>query len=53
MEIIGMFFLVGIILYGFLALVNWSPNLKEWTGFSRFLMGVWGVVFVIRMIDEV
>ena len=52
MEIVGMFLSIAVVMYGFLALVNWSPNLKEWTGFSRFLIGVLGIVFLIRLFDE-
>jgi hypothetical protein len=52
-ETIGIFLSVAVVMYGFLALCNWSPYLKDWSGFSRFLMGVWGVIFVIRIIDDV
>ena len=49
---IGTFLLIGIVMYGFLALCNWNIHLQDWTGFSRFLMGVLGVIFFISMLDE-
>ena len=52
METIGMFLVIGVVAYGFLALVNWSPNLKDWTGFSRFIMGAIGVIFLIALVDD-
>ena len=52
METVGLFLSIAVVTYGFLALVNWSPNLKDWTGFSRFIMGAIGIVFLIRLFDE-
>jgi uncharacterized membrane protein YcjF (UPF0283 family) len=52
METIGLFLGIAVVAYGFLALVNWSPNLREWTGFSRFIMGAIGVIFLITLFDE-
>jgi hypothetical protein len=52
MSVIGIFLLIGIAMYGFLALCNWELHLKDWTGFSRFLMGVLGLIFLVRILDE-
>jgi hypothetical protein len=52
MEVIGLFLAIGIVTYGFLSLTNWSPNLKDWTGFSRFILGAEGVIFLIKLMDE-
>ena len=30
---IGTFLLIGIVMYGFLALCNWNIHLQDWTGF--------------------
>ena len=49
---VGTFLIIGIVMYGFLALCNWDLCLKNWTGFSRFLMGVLGIIFFISMLDE-
>jgi len=50
--LIVMFLLIGILTYGFLMLCNWSPSIKEWTGFSRFILGVEGVIFLVGLIVE-
>ena len=52
MSHVGTFLLIGIAMYGFLALCNWDLQLKDWTGFSRFLMGVLGIIFIVTMLDE-
>jgi len=52
LSLLGIFLLIAITMYGFLALCNWDLHLKEWTGFSRFLMGVIGIIFLIRIFDE-
>jgi len=52
MSTVALFVSIGVVTYGFLALVNWSPNLKDWTGFSRFILGAEGLVFLIRLFDE-
>ena len=53
LSLIGLFLILGIVTYAFLSLTNWSFSLKEWTGFSRFLLGVEGVVFIFYGIDEI
>jgi len=52
MSTLGLFLAIGVVTYGFLALVNWSPDFGEWTGFSRFIMGAIGVAFIIKLFDE-
>jgi hypothetical protein len=52
MLLLVMFLVIGILTYGFLMLCNWSPYIKEWTGFSRFILGVEGVVFLLALIVE-
>jgi len=52
MSVIGLFLAIGVVMYGFLSLTNWSFNLKDWSGFSRFLMGALGIVFLIKIFDE-
>lgn len=44
--------LIIIITYLFLSLCNWDIRLSEWNGFSRFLIGVEGVVFILWLIDD-
>lgn len=53
LETIGLFLVTGAVTYGFLALCNWSPLMKDWTGFSRFILGIEGIIFLIILIDEI
>jgi hypothetical protein len=46
------FLMVVVVSYAFLSLCNWSFNLKEWTGFSRFILGAEGVVFLIAVLSD-
>jgi len=48
---LGLFLAIAVVTYGFLALVNWSPDFSEWSGFSRFIMGAIGVGFIIKLFD--
>jgi hypothetical protein len=41
------------ITYLFLSFLNYSFNLKEWNGFSRFILGAESVFFLITLIDEI
>jgi hypothetical protein len=52
METIGTFLAIAIVAYGFLSLCNWSIHLKEWSVFSRFIMGAIGVIFLIVVADD-
>lgn len=38
--------------YAFLSLCNWSINMKDWGGFSRFILGAEGVIFIFNLLDE-
>lgn len=51
-EYLGTFLIVAFATYGFLSLCNWSLNMKDWNGFSRFIMGAEGVVFLIALWDN-
>jgi len=51
-DILLMFILVVGVTYGFLCLVNWTYDITEFTRFSRVILGIEGVVFLIRIIDE-
>lgn len=46
------FVLISIATYAFLSLVNWSYQLPDWNGFSRFLLACIGIVYIIKLIDE-
>ena len=52
-SIIGQFLVVAIVAYGFLSLMNWSYQIGEWNSFSRFIMGVIGVAFIIKIFDDI
>ena len=38
--------------YSFLSLCNWSIAMKGWNGFSRFLLAVEGIMFIINLFEE-
>jgi hypothetical protein len=44
-------FVIATATYLFLSLCNWNLNLANWTGFSRFILGAEGVVFLIQLVD--
>lgn len=48
-----LFILIGVMTFGFLSLFNWSIDLQEWTKFSRFILGVIGVIFLIKLWDDI
>jgi len=52
LNTLGMFILIAGVTYGFLSLVNWSYDIQEWSKFSRFILGFEGVIFLIKIIDE-
>ena len=52
LNLLLMFILIVAITYGFLTLVNWSYDLREFTRFSRFILGFEGVVFLIKLLDD-
>jgi len=46
------FIIITVITYGFLALCNWSLNIEYWNGFSRFILGAEGVIFLFVLFSE-
>jgi hypothetical protein len=38
--------------YLFLAFCNWDFRFSDWNGFSRFLFGLEGVVFIIKVLVD-
>ena len=52
-HLLARFILIGVVAYGFLSLCNWNFNPHEWTGFSRVILGVIGVIFIINELDEI
>jgi hypothetical protein len=53
LSLLPTFFLIAVITYGFLSLCNWNFSLNEWTGFSRFVFGIEGLAFLIKIWDVV
>ena len=51
-NLLGMFILIVGVTYAFLALCNWNLELQSWTRFSRFILGFEGIIFLIKLIDE-
>lgn len=52
MSTIAIFIPIVVVAYGFLALVNWTLNTGEWNGFSRFILGVIGIVCLLNIFEE-
>lgn len=44
--------IVAVVTFGFLSLCNWNLHLGEWNGFSRFIIGAEGVIYVINLLSE-
>lgn len=42
-----MYLIICIVTFAFLALCNWSYNMGDWNGFSRFILGAVGVFSII------
>jgi len=38
--------------YLFLSLCNWSIKVPEWNGFSRFIIGAEGMIFLVNLFNE-
>ena len=53
MTTLGTFLIIAAVTYGFMALCYWNLNLQEWGGFGRFLLAAEGVVFLIKLFDEI
>lgn len=50
-SLLPTFLLIAVITYGFLSLCNWNISIKEWTTFSRFVFGIEGLAFLIKIWD--
>jgi len=46
------FIFIGIVTYTFLSLCNWDLSLKNWNGFSRFILGLEGIIFFVVTMSE-
>ena len=53
LGVLGMFFIIAGVTYGFLSLCYWSIDLQEWGGFGRFLLAAEGVIFLFKVLEEV
>jgi len=51
LSLLPTFFLIALVTYAFLSLCNWKISPQEWTGFSRFVFGVEGLAFLIKIWD--
>lgn len=51
-DVLLTFLLIAGMTYGFMSLIYWNPDLSEWGGFGRFLLGAEGVIFLIKILDE-
>lgn len=51
-DVLLTFLLITGVTYGFMVLIYWNPDLSEWGGFGRFLLGAEGVIFLIKLLDE-
>lgn len=53
LSLLGTFIIIVGVTYGFMTLCYWNPNLQEWGGFGRFLLGAEGVIFLIKLLEEI
>ena len=53
MVTLGTFLIIAAVTYGFMALCYWNLDLQQWGGFGRFLLAAEGVVFLIKLFDEI
>ena len=51
LSLLPTFFLIALVTYAFLSLCNWKISPQEWNGFSRFVFGIEGLAFLIRIWD--
>ena len=47
-----MYVIIGILVFGFLSLCNWSFDMGDWNGFSRFILGTIGVICIFDLFNE-
>lgn len=45
--------LIIILSYAFLSFCNWSISFQEWNGFSRFIVGAEGIIFLLKLIESI
>jgi hypothetical protein len=45
--------IILIMTFGFLAMCNWSYHLASWNGFSRFILGAEGIIFLLDLFHEI
>lgn len=41
-----------LISFAFLSLCNWNFNIKYWNGFSRFILGCEGILYIINLVRK-
>lgn len=51
-KITATFIVIAAVTYGFLCVVNWSYNLGDWNGFSRFIFAFIGVLYLLKILSE-
>lgn len=44
--------IIVVVTYLFLSLFNYSLNLENWNGFSRFILGLEGIIFLLNIVDN-
>jgi hypothetical protein len=52
LSLLLMWVIICTVTYLFLSLCNWDINIKGWNGFSRFLLGAEGVIFIFDLMNE-
>lgn len=52
LTLLGSFIIIAGVTYGFMALCYWNLDLQEWGGFGRFLLATEGVIFLIKLFEE-
>lgn len=52
LRMVLLFSIIIAVTYGFLAFFNWNFQFSEWNGFSRFIIGVEGILFLLSVMNE-
>ena len=50
-NLLGYIVVVGAV-YLFLTVCNWDFNPSDWNGFSRFIIGLWGLISIKIFLEE-
>jgi len=53
LKFIWRWLILGLFVFGFFSLCNWSFEIGYWNGFSRFLLAIIGCIFIFGLIKNI